>query len=50
MEKIKANTTWKGQKVLFYTELFGKEYYWMQDIDGTIYLARVGKDGFPDLT
>jgi len=39
-----------GQKILFLTTLFGKEYFWMQDMDGTTYLARVGKDGFPDFS
>lgn len=41
---------WFSQEVLFKTFLFGKEYFWMKDIDGTVYLAKVGADGNPDLT
>lgn len=36
-----------GQKLLYKTILFGKEYYWLQDIDSTIYLLPVGEDGKP---
>jgi hypothetical protein len=36
--------------MLALTELFGKAYFWMQDIEGTIYLAKVGEDGLPDFT
>lgn len=32
-----------------HTWLFGKEYYWLRDVDGTIYLAHVGEDGLPRL-
>lgn len=39
-----------GQKVLGLTELFGKDYYWMQDRDGTIYLVKVGEDGLPSFS
>lgn len=39
-----------GQEVLFPTELFGKRYFWMKDGDGTIYLTRMGEDGFPDFS
>ena len=38
-----------GQKVQFRTTLFGKDYFWMQDGDGTVYLAKE-KDGLPDLS
>lgn len=38
-----------GQKVQFRTELFGKSYFWMQDGDGTVYLAK-DVDGVPDFT
>jgi len=41
------------QEVLFLTELFGKVYFWMKDIDGHIYLtkSKEHKDGLvPDLT
>lgn len=48
--RLKAGTKWMNQRVEFLTMLFGKEYYWMRDGDGTIYLARVGKDGLPDLS
>jgi len=30
---------WMGQKILFQSTLFGKEYFFMQDHDGTIWLA-----------
>lgn len=39
-----------GQKVLYLTTLFGKQYFWMQDGDGVVYLAKVGDDGQPDFT
>lgn len=32
-----------GHRILFHTVLFGKDYMWMQDIDGTIYLERMEK-------
>lgn len=32
-----------GHKVLFHTVLFGKDYMWLQDLDGTIYLERIEK-------
>lgn len=38
-----------GQKILFETSLFGKDYFWMQDGDGTIYLAK-SVDGVPDFS
>ena len=28
------------QEILFQTNLFGKDYFWMKDVDGTIYLAK----------
>lgn len=41
---------WYNQKVLFRTELFGREYYWLQDTDDTIYLAKMDENGNPDLS
>lgn len=41
---------WHNQEVMFETVLFGKNYFWMKDTDGTTYLAKVDKDGNPDLT
>lgn len=35
------------QEILFQTHLFGKDYVWMKDIDGTIYLTKLGEDGAP---
>ena len=40
---------WMGQTILFRTHLFGKDYYWMRDGDGTHYLSHIGDDGLPDL-
>lgn len=37
-----------GQEILFLTTLFGKQYYWMRDGDGVVYLAHVGENGQPD--
>ena len=37
-----------GQKILFATNLFGRDYYWMQDGDGTIYLVKVKEGGQPE--
>ena len=47
--RLKDGTKWHSQRVEFLTFLFGKEYYWMRDGDGTVYLARVGKNGNPEL-
>jgi hypothetical protein len=47
---LKKGTTYAGQKILFVTELFGKEYFWMEDGDGTIYLVKLGEDGLPDFS
>lgn len=41
---------WFTQTVLFKTHLFGKDYFWMQDVDGTVYLAKVDENGNPDLS
>ena len=38
-----------GQEALFMTTLFDKEYFWMKDGDGTIYLVR-STDGIPDFS
>ena len=48
--RLKAGSEWMGQKVQFMTVLFGKEYYWLRDGDGTVYLAKVGKNGLPDVS
>lgn len=45
MKKTKFLT----QTILYKTVLFGKEYYWMQDIDGTIYLTTITERGTPEL-
>jgi len=45
--------TYMGQKIHYQTVLFGKRYFWMEDGEGTIYLAKakpeygvsVGADG-----
>ena len=39
--------TYMGQKILFRTVLFGKDYYWMEDGDGVVYLAKVGENNEP---
>lgn len=31
---------WYTQTVLGVTHLFGKDYVWMRDVDGTVYLAK----------
>lgn len=36
-----------SQKVICKTELFGKNYYYMKDVDGTIYLVGMDEDGNP---
>ena len=47
---------WMNQKILSKTYLpaggwaKGREYYWMEDADGTQYLAKIGEDGNPDLS
>ncbi len=33
-------TMYYTQEILFATKLFGKDYFWMKDVDGTIYLAK----------
>lgn len=45
--RLQPGTKWLTQKVEFMTTLFDKDYYWMQDVDGSTYLAKVGKDGTP---
>jgi hypothetical protein len=37
------------QTVLFKTHLFGKDYFWMEDVDGTTYLAHESEDGLPEI-
>ena len=36
------------QTVLFKTHLFGKDYFWMKDTDGTHYLVHEDENGLPD--
>lgn len=52
MNPVDSNTmtTYMGQKVLYETVLFGKNYFWMVDGDGTTYLAKKGDDGLPDFS
>ena len=38
-----------SQTILGTTTLFGKEYVWLQDVDGTVYLAHIDEFGQPDL-
>ncbi len=45
--QLAKTVDYMNQKILSLTVLFGKEYYWMQDTDGTIYLMRVGEDSLP---
>lgn len=45
-----AKQYYMSQEVLFQTTLFGKQYFWMKDGDGVIYLAKVGDDGQPDFS
>lgn len=35
---------WNNQKILKETQLFDKRYLWLEDVDGTIYLARWHED------
>lgn len=44
-----AKQMWHTQEVLFATVLFGKDYVWMKDVDGTIYLNRLDDEGQPVL-
>jgi hypothetical protein len=37
------------QTVLFKTHLYGKYYFWMEDVDGHLYLVHEDEDGLPDL-
>ena len=45
--RLQSGAKWMTQKVEFLTSLFDREYYWMRDVDGKVYLAKVGKDGTP---
>jgi hypothetical protein len=47
VQPLKAGSHWGSQKITFVTNLFGKDYYWMRDTDGTDYLAKIGPDGNP---
>ena len=44
------NLEYMGQEVICKTELFDKEYYYLRDHDGTVYLTRIKEDGTPDFT
>lgn len=46
-ERVKGSVA--GQKILFKTSLFGKDYFWMEDVDGTTYLTK-STDDQPDFT
>lgn len=35
-----TKTYYFTQEVLFQTTLFGRDYFWMKDVDGKIYLAK----------
>lgn len=39
-----------SQTILSEDFLFGKKYFWMQDVDGTIYLVRMDENGYPRLS
>lgn len=41
---------WHNQRILSKTLLFGREYYWMRDTDGTHYLSKIDEAGNPDLS
>ena len=41
---------WLSQTVLFETFMFGKSYFWMQDVDGKIYLTKSDANGLPSLS
>ena len=32
------------QEFLFYTSHFGKDYAWLKDVDGTVYMVRVDEN------
>lgn len=40
---------WQGQRIIApgISEMFGHEYVWMQDHDGTIYVLPLDKEGVP---
>lgn len=42
-----AKNTWAGQEVLAKTTLFEKDYVWLKDGDGTIYLIRLDENDQP---
>lgn len=50
IERYRADTYVRGQRVLFKTNLFNKEYFWMEDIDGTVYLASIDEYGNPEFS
>lgn len=49
-QPFKTGNYYFTQKMIALTELFGREYYWMEDTDGTLWLAQVDENGNPDLT
>lgn len=44
------NRMYATQKITARAEFYGKSYFWMEDIDGTIYLVREDENGIPDLS
>lgn len=48
-EMQKKIGTFQGQRVIApgITTMFGKEYVWMQDRDGTIYILPLDEEGVP---
>lgn len=46
-EFYKSGSYFASQRLRARTELFGKEYYWLTDIDNTWYLLPVGPDDKP---
>jgi hypothetical protein len=48
--RFKTGTEYAGQNIKFLTELFGKAYFWMTDVDETWYLVPVSEDGLPDFS
>lgn len=41
---------WMGQEIQYGTEMFGKPYVCLKDVDGTIYFLRLDENGQPILT
>lgn len=43
-------SSYAGQRLHYRTVHFGKEYFWLTDIDGTWYMVPMGEDGKPDFS